>query len=413
MEITKKIFNFILIFLSVISVVMTSVYIYYVVTDKDLFTHSTATYSTSVTDPKTNEKVEPFYVSYYENYNNTGKEVVEFLVNSYSDYNRSALYSRGFQLIIDEKEGNQLYYYDTVYGLSFPSGHIYNETSEDGRPKEFFYIDINGEDEVYQVRLDGSYQVTTTKINGWKVVGAVTFGWLWFWGNGNNWNTTDSYQETYYYTMEDLLLKMKEIVKGSSYGVGDYTIPLIDLGDFLHIYEEGSDTPIGEGTLQNSYFAMKVHYDRRGITYADQSMFGSVANNSNFNVTGIDFDVNYWQSTIQCNLTEKDFESRYSTVDDGYYYYLSPKLIAELKTYQDMQIDIVFNISNLTDKNVLGFDYYALNGIEVNSLTIKSSTPKTINLLVGALQETGLTKIKVENVTINNLSGLEVEYEVV
>ena len=97
----------------------------------------------------------------------------------------------------------------------------------------------------------------------------------------------------------------------------------------------------------------------------------------------------------------------------NYYYSLSPEIINELKNFEKLDIDIVFNVSNIKNVNVLGFDYYSLNGIKVNSLTITSDIERDFNLLSGALKDTGLTKIYTSNVNINNLSGTEVAYEVV
>ena len=65
-----------------------------------------------------------------------------------------------------------------------------------------------------------------------------------------------------------------------------------------------------------------------------------------------------------------------------------------------LSINITFNVSNL-DVNVLGFDYYALNGIEVNSLTITSSTQRDFRLMVGSLKDTGLTSADIYLTNIN------------
>ena len=413
METTKKIFNYALIFVTIVAVLFIAVYVYYHFTTNDVYTNSTSTYATSVTNPTTNEKLSPLSASYYENYNNTGKEVVEFQIRAYSDQSKQALYLRGYQLIIDKEEGNTLWYYDTYNDMSWPSGHKYDETNDAGQLEQFYYIECD--DELVAIRLDGSYEVTKEKVNGWKVVGAIFTGGIF---GGIFGSVYDNVTETYYYTMEDLLLKIAEILKGCSYGTGDYTLPLIDVGAFLHMYEVSedgtvSDTPIGDGGLINSYFTLDAHYDRRGMSYAGQSMFDSVAGDSNYNVTGIDFDVDYWKATINYNLDQSDFESRYSTVDFGYYYALSQETISELKSFSDLEINIVFDISQFDNVNVLGFDYYALNGIKVNSLTITSDVESDFTLLVGALQDTGLTQIFVKNVDVNNLSGTEVEYEMV
>ena len=206
---------------------------------------------------------------------------------------------------------------------------------------------------------------------------------------------------------------MKRILKSCSYGTGEYTMPLVDLGDFLHMYkvdENGvvDDSPTGAGSLINSYFAIDVKFDKRGITYAGQSMFGSVAGDSSYNISGVDYNVSYWKSAVVYNLTEQDFVSRYSSVDNGFYYALSSQTINELKQYDNLEIHILFDCSKFSNVKVLGFDYYALNGIEVESLTISSNNNQTFTLLVGSLQDTGITSIQTNNVIINNLSGVAV-----
>ncbi len=409
----KKIVNVILVVLACLGLLLSFTYVYFVLQDKNLYTNSTSTYATSVTDPQTGEKIAPFTISYFENYNNLGKEVVEFRINCYSDYQRTTLYARGYQLIIDEKEGNQLYYYDTAFGYRFPSGHKYDETNEDGLSKEFYYVDIK--DEVWALKIDGSYNYTWQEVDKWKA-----FRTGFFLGLNLLFEDANLYiekSELRYYTREELLLHMKDIIKGCSYGTGDYTLPLVDLGDFMHLYKvqngEIADESIGKGTLQNSYFSVDVKYDRRGLSYADQSIFESVALDSNYNVTGVNFDVNYWQAKSVYNITEQNFETRYSEVDKGFYYFLSSNLINTLKGQINAEIIVNFDVSKLGNVNVIGFDYYALNGIQVKELTISSSRQMNFNLLVGSLQNTGLKQIKIHNVSIENLSGTEVTYEMV
>lgn len=408
----KKILNVFLVVLSCLGVFMTVLYAYTTLTSKSLYEHSTSTYATSVVDPLTNETMSPFTVNYYSNYNNSGKEVVEFRINCYSDQRKTAIYSRGFQLVDDT-----LYYYDSFDGHSWESGHVYDETNDDGQQKTFFYIDVDNK--ICAVRLDGSYSYTYYEQNdlpvlrgmGNAVLNLVTFHWT-------QKSKVDYCKETvtktgvHYYTYKELLQKIASIVKSSSYGTGSYKMPLIDLGDFLHLYEVAddgtvSDTPIGDGGLINSYFSMDINYDKRGMTYAKQSLFESVASNSEFNITGIDFDVNYWKVKQSYNLTENDFEERYSSIDGGFYYSLSSKIISELKNFENIEINISFDISKIKNKNVLGFDNYALYGIKVNSLTIFSSSNRSFSLLIGSLKDTGLTSssIKTTNVTLNNISS--------
>ncbi len=409
----QKFFDGFLVLITAVAVIMIGTWVWYTVSDKGLFTNSVNTYVTSVTNNLTGEEMSPLIANYYENYNNTGKEVVEFQINAYSDQNMSTIYGRGLQLIIDEEEGNKLYFADTYNNMSWVSMHEYDSVTDDEQLKEFYYLEIN--DELVAVRMDGTYQDPVRTLNGGKAAGLLLGGWIYgLFGDGFN----DIYDVTYEevnYTWEQFMLAIKNMIKSCSYGTGSYTMPLVDLGNFLHVYEVAedgtvSDTPIGGNAneiLINSYFTCDVHYSRGGMTYAKQSMFGQVAGDSNYNVTGIEFDVQYYNASIVYNLDEQDFETRYSQVDKGYYYALSSNLIGELKKY-DIEINIVFNIDNCGAVNVLGLDNYALYGVKVNSLTITSTTEQDINLLVGSLKDTGLTKINVKNITINNLSGTEV-----
>lgn len=417
MKVFKGITNFCLIALALIGCIFDILLMVHFFTKTDVFTSSTSTYATSVTNPQTGEKIPPLTVSYFENYNNTGKEIVEFRINAYSDHTKQALYCRGYQLVIDG-DTTELYYCDSYNGMSWESAHKYDDTNDEGQYKAFYYIDID--DKVWAVRLDGSYTVPyTVKTKGYffremgnAVLNFVTFNWK----SSNKvdyCNSEETRYKTVYYTYTDLLLQMKRILKSCSYGTGEYTMPLVDLGDFLHMYkvdENGvvDDSPTGAGSLINSYFAIDVKFDKRGVTYAGQSMFGSVAGDSSYNISGVDYNVSYWKSAIVYNLTEQDFVSRYSSVDNGFYYALSSQIINELKQYDNLEIHISFDCSKFSNVKVLGFDYYALNGIEVESLTISSNNNQTFTLLVGSLQDTGITSIQTNNVIINNLSGVAV-----
>lgn len=418
MEIAKKIFNVTLIFCTVISVIFIGVYVYYLLTDSGIYKNVTSTYVASYKDPQTGENVNPFTLNYYENYNNSGKEVIEWRINGYSDQNMNAIYGRGYQLVIDNENGNKLYYCDTYDGVSWESMHEYDETNDDGQYKNSYYVSVN--DKLYAVRIDGTYTVDERKENnfyfirnlGNAIANFVTFNW----SSDSAVDYCDAVvveQATYHYTIEEIMLKFANMIKSNSYGTGEFVLPVVDLGDYLHVYEVAedgtvSDEPVGVGGQINSYFSVDINYDKRGMSYADQSIYGSVAGDSSFNITGIDFDVNYWMATQTYTITEEDFVSRYSSVDLGFYYSLSQELISELKTYKNLEINIVFDLDNFKNINVLGFDYYALNGIKVSSLTITSSTQRDFMFLVGSIKDTGLTTIDTTNVDIINLSGSEV-----
>lgn len=83
--------------------------------------------------------------------------------------------------------------------------------------------------------------------------------------------------------------------------------------------------------------------------------------------------------------------------------------MSELKNFENAEINITFDISKLGNNiNCLGFDYYALYGIKVKSLTITSNSAREFKLLAGSLKETGLTAVTTTNIILQNInSGVE------
>ncbi len=418
MRIAIKIANVALVLVTVMAVLMTLLLIYFKTFGKNkLPTSITSTYATTVYDPVTDRDLPVLEANYYANKNNHGYEVIEFRINSYSGLSKSAVYARGFQMTWDTNgkiipyvnpttgESSDVFYYDSFNNASFETGHTYGWGDK-------MYIDLDGD--TYAVAMDGTYQTSTTGFDLGKSTGNFFKAFFTDWGmfsQDSNWNTTTYYDHKYTYV--DLLLKIRQIIKSSSNGTGDGVLSLIDLGDFLHIYEldehgNAKPDPIGYNGLINSYFTMSTHYDQRGMVWTKQSLFQSVAGDSEFNLTGITDEVEYWQATTTYNLTEQNFVPRYSTADNGFYYVLPTELINELKNYDQIEINVVFNLDNL-NVNVLGFDYYALNGITVKQLTISSTTEREFRLMVGSLKDTGLTAESITTINvklINTNSGV-------
>lgn len=402
-DIAIKTINVALIVVTVFLTLMSGVLLYYKTLGKDKVPSAiTSTYATTVKDPQSGKELPTIEANYYSNRNGKGYEVVELLFNCYSGISKQAIYSRGFQLVTNE-DGAKLYQYNRYDGVNFETGHEYVWGDK-------MIIDINGT--TYAVALDGTYSVTYKTFNLWKATWHTVSGIFTGWNYNENAYNIET--KTYQYTFEDLLTKVGQILKSSSNGSGDSVISLVDLGDFLHIYEidengQVASEPIGNRTLTNSYFTMQTHYDNRGMVWAKQSMFKSVAGDSQFNISGIADNVDYWKVTSEVELTEKDFVARYVTAENGYYYALSTEKINELKNFENIEINVDFNISNFEDVNVLGLDYYALYGLKINSLTIFSNNQRDFKLLVGSLKDTGLTNIETNNVKIINInSGVSV-----
>lgn len=412
MQVVKKIFNVILVIISIMGLFASCMYLYFLTIGSDkLPTAVTSTYSSYITDPMTGETHSTIEANYYSNVSKKGYEVIELRFNCYSGISKQSVYSRGFQLVFD-KDGKIVPYVDSLEqtsdvwqydsnnsGQSFMTGHDY----EFGSP---MFINVNGD--IYAVKLDGKYTVSETKTDTKKVVRSVLCAGLNFLFEDTNMTYTEYYEVNY--TFKDLLLKVRDIIRSSSTGTGNSTIALIDLGDFLHIYDvddsgQVSAEPLGKDSFINSYFTMQTNFSNRGLTSVKQSLFSSVAGDNQFNISGVDYDVDYHQVKSVYNLTEKDFVSRYVNSENGWYYTLSSEKINELKNFNDIEINVEFNISNIKNANVLGFDYYCFYGIKLNSLSIKSDVSRNFNLLPNSLKDTGIINVSLTNVTLNNLSS--------
>lgn len=354
----------------------------------------TSTYVTTMTDPLTNKTYNALEANYYANLNGKGYEAIEFLINAYSGVGKQTIYSRGFQLVWD-KEGKLVKYTDPATGKEYDyfeyNRNNSNQSFITGHKYEFgdhMFVDINKK--TYAVALDGTYTVTTQKNSAWNLLKIIVSPGISLLYEGFNPNKEES--TTHKYSFYDLLLKMKEIIKSSSNGTGEYVIPLIDLGDFLHVYDVNDDgqisgESIGAGTLQNSYFTVQTHYDTRGLMFANQSIFGSVAGNSSFNISGLE-TVDYWQARHEIKITEKDLVARYSDTEQGNYYYLNKDTIKKINQYENCELEIYIDLDNLDSP--IGFDYNAFKNIRIKSFKLLG-TNYTITLLPGALANTGIT----------------------
>lgn len=344
----------------------------------------TSTYVTEVTNPQTGEKLPFIEANVFSNKNQKGKEISEIVFNSYSGIDKTAIYSRGFQLITEN--GKQtLFAYDSYDGISFSSGHEYEWGDK-------FLTDIDGK--TYGVALDGKYEVS--KIDGWKLGRTIGFLGLNLIFEGTDFKTTEEVK----YTFTDFLNYITQMVKSSSAGTGDSIISLADLGNYLHIYDQDSGKPVGDNTLINSYFTIKVHFDNRGLTMAKQSLFGSVANDSSFNISGITDDKDYWKDTTTINLTEKHFTVRH--VEEKQYLTLNLELVKSLSNYENLEVEININANDFD-----GLDFYALCGLEsITKLNIYATELKDFEILNGALKDTIL---KFEDITTSNINLINLE----
>lgn len=381
-----KFLNFVIILITVLATMIDFGYIYFTTIGKDKVpTGLTTSYVSSITDPQTNEDLTVMEVNVLSNEVNNGLPMVEFLINSYTDTSKSAVIGIGFQLV-----GDDLYYYNRTNSGSFQS------VTEFDQQNSVFLIDID--EQLFALKLDGTYEVPVT--DGWKIVRTIgTLGLNMFW-EGTNFEKI----ETHSYTIEEFMQAIRNTVVSNSNGTGEGILSLVDVSQYFNLYdattnEQISNEELGNYGLTRSYFDVEYSYSKAGVNWAEQSLFGSVAGDSDYNTSSVDANKDYWQAVSHVELTEEDFERRTSALNEMDYLYLTANAIDKMNINTAVEIYISIN---LDDDNIAGFDYYALANLKnIKSIEIISTNAVDFEILNGALNGTGFD---VEDILASNVT---------
>lgn len=382
-----KFLNFVIILITVFATMIDFGYIYFTTWGKDKVpTGLTTSYVSSITDPQTNEDLTVMEVKVLSNEVNNGLPMVEFLINSYTDTSKSAVIGIGFQLV-----GDELYFYNRTNSGSFQS------VTEFDQQNSVFLIDID--EQLFALKLDGTYEVPVT--DGWKIVRTIgTLGLNMFW-EGTNFEKI----ETHSYTIEEFMEAIRNTVVSNSNGTGEGILSLVDVSQYFNLYdattnEQISNEELGNYGLTRSYFDVEYSYSKAGVNWAEQSLFGSVAGDSDYNTSSVDANKDYWQAVSRVELTEEDFERRTSSLNEMDYLYLTSDAIDKMNINTAVEVYISIN---LDDDNIAGFDYYALANLKnVKKIEISSTNAVEFEILNGALNGTGfdVEEISASNVTL-------------
>lgn len=366
-------------------------------------------------------------VNYYSNDKENGIELQELRMNYFTSYNlTSADYrSSGMQYLgnyqglpLDTWDGNSELGFanlfgnnDRYYGTSEESVTIANEYVD----KSFYYYDstnginwngiTNNNGSIgtelkrlsqFIIKIDNrAFSISLDKYFD-KDVGDVRN----FFGIG--WKVGEKYNR-YYYTYGSLFQSCMQAIKTNSAGYGNYFIT-VDLSSLFTIREYDLETGKFKGDnvtdVIKNYAVLKFSYNENGARNSTQSMFGVIANSSKYDIQENPIDTSYWQERVCYNLNENNFEYRYSEVYKGYFLSLSmdtKKMFANMPRAK-VSIDIDLQSNYLLDKeiNIVGFDYNAFENFEIDTLTIKGQ-PQTIYLLEKSLYNTNLQTLKYSN----------------
>ena len=417
MKALKIIGNCCLVFLAIISVCITLIYLYF------HFFDNTITTGTNYIDNQTPvdlvEKEEDltqdqidyyedrylFNVNYYSNDKNNGLELQEMQLNYFTDpsLNIASARSTGMQYLGDfekytayvnnEEEANSyivpdFYYYDTTDMISWEGGKLATLLNRDTM------LTIKIGEQPYLIQLTGKKN-HYSKFLWWEWVSSTT-----------------------YYDYGDVFYDVMNAVKSNSAGYGDYYITL-DLSNYFTVYEYNPSTKNWSADNVSdkvfTYAVCKFHYDENGLINANQSLYKQIAVNRNYGLKE-QIDTTYWQERIVYCLKDNSFDYRYSETYNGYFVSLkmdTKKLFEEMpRAKVNVLIDLESSYFQEKNINIVGIDYNGFENVEIDTLTIKGNA-QTFYLLDKSLHNTHLKTLAYTKDILLDISGSAINNEYV
>ena len=394
----EKVLNGIFIILVAVSLVIEGFWLYFFVFNGDKgFATNITTIAEDMTEivKEDETKTYPIEVNYYSNGAKNGFEMLEIKINSYTSQEMTSYHSFGLQLINPvwqlkqyRMPGSSIFkqrlvaaYRPNVNAYNTSNGISYEATNPISREDQVIF-DINGE--VFAFKVRSSFNENDTL--------------------NNKCNTLVLYDEfllsKYYYDYDWAMLtkQLYDIAKTINYG--DYEIGLIDLSEFVKIEKYNTETKQFE-KLDNfdnykTFFKIKIHNDKNGVTDCEQSLFKMINYNPYyFNNESADND--YWKAVAEYKLNLDDFNTR--TSEQGVFLTIKPDVAEQLNKYSNV-LEFIIELDLDTD-NIAGIDAYGLYGFKVKEIILNSLTRRTFYLLTNSVTNSGLEKITInENIKV-------------
>lgn len=337
-----------------------------------------------------------FEANYYSNKNNNGLELRELNLNYFTDYTLTTetcrsvgmqgfngkvigenpdLFLESFNSFyindLSKMDFDFFYYFDTYDFVSWSGSTIQNSLNRDTN----FIIKIDNEP--YSIKLDGTYTYYETE------------GYLW-------WEKQVPKTAKYQYT--HLFQDIMRAVKTNSEGYGSYYITL-DLSSYFktiqkYNYETKLFEDLPKADIMKNYVTIKFHYYEDGAVKSSQSLFGSIACNSQYG----EIDKEYYQEKVVYNFTEEDLDLRYSTTYNGYFASLNLDTINLFKEMPETEVNVLINLDseNLLNKKIVGLDFNAFENFDIETLSI-IGTDTSFYFLEKSLYNTNLKVLQYSN----------------
>ena len=336
-------------------------------------------------------------VKYFSNENHNGLEMLEICWNDYRDEDRDSFYSQGMQYVADsvddklsfeyveidkpKNDGDLLGKYDIDVMGTFQAGQgsqYYNYASDDDwvtrgissfvpvNENSKFLIDV-GEELYYlgfkgQVMKDNLYQTVRKNRQAYEL-----FTWI-------STMMHPTYQCDYFYSCDpsSFAKQMYEYVQALSNGLTNYN-STVEISDFFDYYKYDGhsytkETDESKITLVTNlfvnYYQIKFTKSADGARVASDSMFGAVAGNSAFNLTGEYSSSQYLVGRTIVNLNIDDFD--FIRVDENYYALKLKSTIDDFyNTYKnDIRLSICIDLDILNSEDIEFFGFTVDSGLD-------------------------------------------------
>lgn len=340
-----------------------------------------------------------FTVNLYDNSNQNGIFLGEMQMNYFMSYNltTSDYRSSGVQYAINFPFAQEIDLFKNTYNSNYD--YVFSVTEYDttdgvswnGKIEDMSVATALERDKEYIIKIDN--QPYSIVLNGTYTKTEPLWGFLW------------NVENTYNYGFQDLFLLLLQATQTNSKGVGTRYIQ-IDLSDFFTVKKYNTETDTFEPQLWTdivrNYCVVKINYSKNGATSSNQSLFNIIANNPSFDVDNNEISTEYWNATITYNLTDSDLSYRYSELYQGNFVSASQDLIVKFANMPSSKINIVIDLNSNFVKshnyNIVGLDYNAFQNLKINTLTLKSETPVTLNLLDYCLADTNIKTLNYSSI---------------
>lgn len=271
--------------------------------------------------------------------------------------------------------------YDQYQKYVLTSGDSYYYMLEDDSKVGIISSNPVDEDFFFKIDLDG-------QLYGMKLKGKTKEAYLG--SNGKVWDElidSDDYINYYlYYDMELILKLLYDSVNSLPYGTNDARV--FEFGNYFEYYEYKDDgiysadpVAVDKADLINkevkSYYSIKITKHEGNIQKSSQSLFGSVAGNSNMNLTDITSDDYFYGRTII--TADNNAFTRVKITENHIALKLKEEFITTYLPYvEKMQLQVLIDLDSITADGLEFVGFTADSGLE-NFNILSCQTMQTID----------------------------------